>query len=173
MGGDHEDKPGFPQLVEKRRLCLLLAWGEPAVGNANTHSRSEARAGGRPEELPANRLLVVLARHGSRRLTASASRHWHQGNLRLRLAGPVTRTRRSRSPVRGSEALSDCVRMLLSPRTPFVDSFRIVDDSGLTQIHACCAYEQAPQPRAVRDGLDTWLATSSPEPQTPLVLLYS
>jgi hypothetical protein len=47
------------------------------------------RAGGRPEKLPANGLLEVLAWHGSRRFAASASRYQHQGNPCLGLAGPI------------------------------------------------------------------------------------
>ena len=81
---------GFPQLVEKQRLCLLLARGEPAVGDASTHSRPQDRASGRPEKLPASRLLECLARYGSRRFTPLASRHRHSGNLLSRLASSVT-----------------------------------------------------------------------------------
>jgi hypothetical protein len=57
VGRYFEDQPRLPQLVEKRRLRLRLAWGKRPVRHANTHSRSEARAGGRPEKLSANRLL--------------------------------------------------------------------------------------------------------------------
>ncbi len=42
VGGDLEDKPRLPQLVKEQRLRLLLAWGGPAIGNANTGSRPEA-----------------------------------------------------------------------------------------------------------------------------------
>ena len=59
VGGDREDQHGFSQLVEKRRLCLLPARGEPPVSDAGAHSRSEDRASGRPQELPASRLLRV------------------------------------------------------------------------------------------------------------------
>ncbi len=75
-------------------VTVETAGGKPAVRNASAHSRPEARAGGRSQKLPANRLLQCLARHGSRRFTSPASRHGHTGNLRS-LAGSVTHTRRS------------------------------------------------------------------------------
>src|SRR5206468_10526159 len=77
VGRDREDNSGFPQLVEKWRLCLLPASGRPALGDASTHPRPEDRASGGLEKLPADGLLERLARYGSRRFTSSASRHWH------------------------------------------------------------------------------------------------
>ena len=40
---------------------------------------------------------------------------------------------------------------------PFVDSFRIVDDSGLTQIHACCAYEQTRKRHNLEQSEMVWI----------------
>jgi hypothetical protein len=95
LGGDREDKTGFPQLVEKRRLCLFPAPTGPAVGNESAYTRPKGRAGGRPEKLPADRLLQYLALHRSRRFTDSAARHWNPGSLRSRLESAVTHTPRS------------------------------------------------------------------------------
>src|SRR6267378_7687994 len=81
------------------------------------------------------------------------------------------RTRKSNSPPRGRMTAkpevipADPIRVLLR-----VCRFGTYADPRMLCIRA---NEEAPQPRAVRDGLDTWLATSSPEPQTPLVLLHS
>ena len=50
-----------------------------------------------------------------------------------------------------------------SPRTPFRAT------SGPTRDLPYCKWEETrrPEPRTIRDGRDTWLATSSPEPQSP------
>jgi hypothetical protein len=86
---------GFPNWSKTGDYVYFLhEVDQPSVMRVRIRDRELERAADL-KNFQAHRLLQYLARHDSRRFTSSASRHGHTGNLRSRLASPVTHTRRS------------------------------------------------------------------------------